>query len=82
MGKRGRARAREGRYVRRDVPKEDTDDQDLDEVRAAAAAEKSATEQLRQVVATARERGQAWQGIADALGVTRQAASQRFGRSS
>ncbi len=78
---RKRERGRAGRNVRQAVPKRHTKDEDLDGVRAAAAAERAAVEQLHQAVATARKRGQAWQAIADALGVTRQAASQRFGRS-
>ena len=47
--------------------------------RAADAARRDAT-QLREAVATARGRGRSWNEIAVALGVSRQAARQRFGR--
>jgi hypothetical protein len=47
---------------------------------AAAAALQDAEEELRSAVAAARDAGDTWDMIGVALGVTRQAAFQRFGQ--
>jgi hypothetical protein len=59
----------------------------VDEVRRAAAALSKATgradqarRDLHVAVAQARERGASWAEVGQALGVTRQTAQQRFGR--
>ncbi|WP_034488280.1 hypothetical protein [Actinomadura oligospora] len=49
-------------------------------VAAAAEAVRRAEDHLRGTVGTARSSGLTWQEIGDALGITRQAAFQRFGR--
>jgi hypothetical protein len=55
------------------------------EVRLAHIAEadrqhRKGAQDLRRLVGQAREVGISWEAIGDALGVTRQAAQQRFGR--
>lgn len=49
-------------------------------VAAAAEAVRRADDHLRGTVGTARSSGRTWQEIGDVLGITRQAAFQRFGR--
>ena len=49
---------------------------------AAAEALHAADSELRDAVMTAREAGDTWEVIGMALGVSRQAAYQRFGRAS
>lgn len=48
-------------------------------VQRAAVAEAEATEKLRQVVTAARLEGASWAEIGRYLGVSRQAATKRFG---
>lgn len=48
---------------------------------AACDAVRSAEDELYAAVADARSRGDSWTAIAVALGTTRQAAQQRFGKS-
>ena len=50
-------------------------------IAAAARAVEDATESLRQAVRSAREAGLTWATIGEVLGVTKQAAHERFGRS-
>ncbi|MFC5179987.1 hypothetical protein [Actinomadura harenae] len=50
-------------------------------VAAAAEAVRRADDRLRGTVEAARASGRTWQEIGDVLGITRQAAFQRFGRS-
>lgn len=57
-------KVRDGRYLRH--------------VREAADAADTAAENLRQAVAEARANGESWGTIGMALGVSRQAAQQRF----
>lgn len=57
-------KVRDGRYLRR--------------VRDAAEAADEATEDLRRAVAEARANGESWGTIGMVLGVSRQAAQQRF----
>lgn len=52
--------------------------EDLRGVAAAAEAVRRDEERLRETVAAAREHGRSWNQIAAALGVSRQAARQRF----
>lgn len=52
----------------------------LRQVREAADAAASAEDALRAAVAEARERGEPWGTIGMVLGVSRQAAQQRFGK--
>ncbi|MCP2335134.1 hypothetical protein [Actinomadura rupiterrae] len=52
----------------------------LAEVAAAAEAVRRADDHLRAAVEAARASGRTWQEVGDALGITRQAAFQRFGR--
>ncbi|RFU42810.1 hypothetical protein DZF91_04670 [Actinomadura logoneensis] len=52
----------------------------LSAVAAAAEAVRRADDHLRAAVETARSSGTTWQEIGDVLGITRQAAFQRFGR--
>ncbi|MEV4252815.1 hypothetical protein AB0J52_06555 [Spirillospora sp. NPDC049652] len=52
----------------------------LASVAAAAEAVRRADGHLRTAVETARSSGRTWQEIGDVLGITRQAAFQRFGR--
>lgn len=51
-----------------------------DAVSAAASLDLSASELLRTTIHQVRTEGTSWQVIGDALGVTRQAAFQRFGK--
>jgi DNA-directed RNA polymerase specialized sigma24 family protein len=51
---------------------------DLREIATAAAAVRADDARLREVVLLARARGRSWNRIALALGVSRQAARQRF----
>lgn len=51
----------------------------LGKVRRAVADEQEALRRLQEGVASAREAGATWEQIAGELGVTRQAASKRFG---
>lgn len=55
---------------------EDTDD--LREIATAADAVRADDARLREAVLLARERGRSWNHIALALGVSRQAARQRY----
>jgi hypothetical protein len=57
-----------------------TDDELLDALPASAAAVEAVEEKLRGHVAALRDRGVSWERIAVALGVTRQAAWERFSR--
>lgn len=57
-------KVRDGRYLRH--------------VREAADAEEAATADLRRAVAQARANGESWGTIGMVLGVSRQAAQQRF----
>jgi len=50
-------------------------------ITAAMRAVDSAEQELRDAVAAARTAGDSWTIIGAALGITRQAAQQRFGRS-
>jgi hypothetical protein len=59
-----------------------TDDEFLATLPAAASAVTLVEEQLRQHVDMLRERGVSWERIASALGVSRQAAWERFSRES
>ncbi len=59
-----------------------SDDELLAALPAAAAAVDSVEEKLREHVDMLRERGVSWERIASALGVTRQAAWERFSRES
>lgn len=52
----------------------------LDLVRRSSAADRVATDLLQQAVGAARSNGHSWAAIGAALGLTRQAAQQRFGR--
>jgi hypothetical protein len=52
----------------------------LDRLRANAQLRRGAAELERELVASARREGATWQQIADALGMSRQSAQQRFGR--
>ena len=61
-----------------------TDGVDIDDLRAIAVASEAARAdeaRLRKAVEVARAHGRSWNHIAVALGVSRQAARQRFGRS-
>lgn len=58
------------------APVEDTDD--LREIATAAEAVRTDDARLREAVVLARARGRSWNHIALALGVSRQAARQRF----
>ncbi len=55
-------------------------DDPLSAVRAAARLQEHAAEVARAAVLRARETGRTWQQIGDELGISRQAAFQRFGR--
>lgn len=55
-----------------------TDDEFLATLPAASAAVNAADEKLREHVTMLRQRGISWERIATALGVTRQAAWERF----
>src|SRR6185437_9360230 len=57
-----------------------SDDELLATLPAAAAAVEGAEEKLREHVDALRERGVSWERIAGALGVSRQAAWERFSR--
>ncbi len=52
--------------------------EDLQRIVAASEAARADQAQLREAVQTARARGRSWNLIAAALGVSRQAARQRF----
>ena len=54
----------------------------LEAVEAAVTRLRVAEEQLASVVAAARGSGHSWGELGEALGVTRQAAQQRFGKTS
>jgi hypothetical protein len=59
----------------------ETDDtEDLRAIAAASEAARADEARLREAVNTAREHGRSWNHIAIALGASRQAARQRFGR--
>lgn len=60
----------------------DVDDPEhrLELIRRAAEADRVAGDLLRQAVSAARAGGASWSAIGAALGLTRQAAQQRFGR--
>lgn len=63
----------------------DTEAENTEDLRAVALAAEAARAneaRLREVVETARAHGRSWNHIARALGVSRQAARQRFGRAS
>ena len=60
------------------VPAEDLSD--LRDVAAAAQATREDESRLREAVEVARAHGRSWNHIAVALGVSRQAARQRFSR--
>ncbi len=55
-----------------------SDTDDLQQVAAASEAVRANEARLRQAVEVARTRGRSWNQIAVALGVSRQAARQRF----
>lgn len=55
---------------------------DVEGLRDLAALSRAADEALRMAVRSLKKDGYSWGEIADRLGVTRQAAQQRFGRSS
>lgn len=57
---------------------DDTDD--LRAIAAASDATRASETRLREAVAAARAHGRSWNHIAVALGVSRQAARQRFGQ--
>jgi hypothetical protein len=59
-----------------------SDDELLETLPAAAAAVDNVEEKLRDHVTMLRERGVSWERIAGALGVTRQAAWEKFSRES
>jgi hypothetical protein len=59
-----------------------TDEEFLATLPAAAAAVEAVEEKLKDHVAMLRERGVSWERIAAALGVSRQAAWERFSRES
>ena len=59
-----------------------TDDELLAALPASAAAVDTVEEKLREHVVLLRDRGLSWERIAAALGVTRQAAWERFSRES
>jgi hypothetical protein len=59
-----------------------TDDELLEALPASAAAVDAVEQKLRQHVSLLRDRGLSWERIAAALGVTRQAAWERFSRES
>ena len=59
-----------------------TEDELLAALPASAAAVEGVEDQLRDHVAALRDRGISWERIAGALGVSRQAAWQRFSRES
>ena len=52
--------------------------EDLTHIAATSAAVRADEDRLRQAVDVARARGRSWNQIATALGVSRQAARQRF----
>jgi hypothetical protein len=56
------------------------DTEDLRAVAAASEATRADEARLREAVEVARARGRSWNNIALALGVSRQAARQRFAR--
>lgn len=56
------------------------DTEDLRAVATASEATRADEARLREAVETARAHGRSWNHIAVALGVSRQAARQRFGR--
>ncbi|MFD1715359.1 DUF3887 domain-containing protein [Amnibacterium flavum] len=58
----------------------DDDDDFVGAIGYALRIQASADEVVRAVVQQARERGTTWQAIGEALGVTRQAAFQRYGK--
>ena len=51
----------------------------LDQLQAVRALQEWAELRQKMMVADAREAGKTWQEIADALGITRQAAQKRYG---
>ena len=52
----------------------------LDELSGAIRERKQIEKTIAEIVATARRQGHSWELIARMLGVTRQAAQQRYGR--
>ena len=56
------------------------DTEDVRAIAAASEATRADEARLREAVETARAHGRSWNQIAVALGVSRQAARQRFGR--
>jgi DNA-directed RNA polymerase specialized sigma24 family protein len=69
----------------RELNPEDTDVENTEDLRAVALAAEAARAndaRLREVVETARAHGRSWNHIAQALGVSRQAARQRFAQAS
>ncbi|QIK76753.1 hypothetical protein [Nocardioides piscis] len=71
-----------GAAILSEPPRVDPDDgtAPLEIVRRAAQADRITSDLLKQSVAAARGGGQSWSAIGTALGLTRQAAQQRFGR--
>lgn len=57
-----------------------TDDDPLGSISRAVRIQSAADDVVRAVVQRARQRGATWQVVGDALGVSRQAAFQRYGR--
>ncbi len=72
-----------GAAILAESPRLDPDDvaAPLEIVRRAAEADRITTDLLIQAVGGARSGGQSWAAIGAVLGLTRQAAQQRFGRS-
>lgn len=68
-----------GQIILGEIDPADQDTQ-LDVVRRAAAAGAITAELLHRSVTSARAGGHSWQAVGDALGMSRQAAQQRFGR--
>ena len=71
-----------GTVILAESPRLDPDDSDtpLEIVRRAAQADRITGDLLQQAVGAARAGGHSWSAIGAALGLTRQAAQQRFGR--
>jgi len=76
--------ARRFENLANDIDPETAEIDNTDDIRAIAAASEAARAdeaRLREAVAIARAHGRSWNHIAIALGVSRQAARQRFVRS-